>query len=73
MSWWNELEAKEQELLVRCAENPGLGTSHGSLKPKAKGFLKTGSERNWDGEWCSSSRQMLLRPSTPWDYGLNLE
>lgn len=55
MSWWNELEAKEQELPVRCAENSGLGTSHGSLKPKAKAFLRTSSERNWDGESSSSS------------------
>lgn len=34
----NELEAKAQELLVRCAENPGLGTTRGALKSKAKGF-----------------------------------
>lgn len=43
----NELEAKAQELLVRCAENPGLGRTRGALKSKAKGFLKTGSEGNW--------------------------
>lgn len=46
------LEAKAQELLVRCTENSGLGTSPGALKPKAKGFLKTGSEGNW-GEGLS--------------------
>lgn len=45
----NELETKAQELLVRYAENPGLGTTRGALKSKAKGFLKTGSEGNWEG------------------------
>lgn len=34
---------------MRCAENPGLGTSHGAVKPQAKGFLKTGSKGNWGG------------------------
>ena len=43
----SELEAKAQELLMRCAEIPGSETSHGSLKPKAKGFRKTISEGNW--------------------------
>lgn len=43
----NELETKAQELLVRCAENPGLGTTRGALKSKAKGLLETGSEGTW--------------------------
>jgi len=72
----SELEAKAQELLMRCAEIPGSETSHGSLKPKAKGFRKTISEGNWGvqgGGVSPSSQVLLVRPSTPWGCGLDPE